>query len=430
MVHKLWKLALLSVAAVITATPQLALAATVREAQWHLGALNISSAQAISRGNSVVVAVVDSGVDASHPDLAGHILAGKSFGAASSLSAQEDTDGHGTAMAGLIAAQGGGENHALGIAPGAMILPLRVGTNAGAGSASSDFDAAAILQAIRWAADNGAKVINISIASGGAVTDDEKSAIAYALSKDAVVVVGAGNADTEAQGIGSLALVPGVVVVNATDRDGTLWSESFTGPQVSLSAPGVDIVSTKPLALGSKSGFTIGSGTSNSTAIVSGAAALIRSKYPDLKAPDVINRLISTADEAGNTGRDNLYGFGRLDIVKSLTASVTHVSANPLGEPVSTAITPATNASKTTPSSGGNPLTPQALAGLVIFGLIIISPVVLVVRARLRKRKLIASAVAAQTQPIYNPLQPQSTAQSPSPTDNQHITPPPSNLPK
>jgi len=345
--------------------------------------------QTISRGDGVVVAVIDSGVEI-HPDLAGQVLTGQGFGSAASLSAQQDVDGHGTAMAGLIAAKGGGENDVLGIAPGSKILPLRVSsTSVAYGDVNTD--GAAIVAAIRWAADHGATVINISLAASGSATDEQKAAIAYALSKDVVVIVGAGNSDTGQTSLGKLALVPGVIVVGATDRSGLLWSGSITGPEVTLTAPGVQIVSTASRAAGSKSGFTIGDGTSNSTAIVSGAAALIRAKYPTLKAPDVINRLITTADDAGPTGRDSQYGYGRLNIQRALTADVAHVERNPLlPAETATPTTPHTPASAS--STGGNPLTGKALLGLIVFGLLLLSPIVLIVRRRLRAKKLMHAA--------------------------------------
>src|SRR5258705_3264553 len=106
-----------------TALPR---AETVREAQWYLDAVHVTQAQSVSRGQGVIVAVIDSGVDAGHPDLAGAVLPGMSFGAPGSQAGRTDPDGHGTKMAGIIAARGGGPNNALGIAPAASILPIAV----------------------------------------------------------------------------------------------------------------------------------------------------------------------------------------------------------------------------------------------------------------------------------------------------------------
>lgn len=408
------RLVLGAIAVLLAATP--VLAETVRQAQWHLDALNITAVQNITRGNGVTVAVIDTGVEV-HPDLAGHVLPGKGFGASASLDPHDDLGGHGTAMAGLIAAQGGGENHALGIAPGVQILPLRVSNTKKEGDIPPEVsDAHVVPEAIRYAVDNGAKVINISLAADGPATDEETSAIAYAQSKDVVVVAGIGN-DSVNFSAGHYALVPGVVVVSGTDRNDEIWEHSVVGPEVSIAAPAKDIVTTASRASGNASGYFIGSGTSQSTAIVSGAVALIRSKYPELKAPDVINRLITTARDIGKPGRDNLFGFGELDILKALTASVSHVDKNPLG----TAVAPQTSTenNQTTKtndagSPGGNPLTLQAIAGFVILGLLFISPFYLIIRRRMRAKKLAQRQQYPPTMP-QPPTPPSQPPQPPTP---------------
>ncbi|WP_203660771.1 S8 family serine peptidase [Actinocatenispora rupis] len=310
----------------VLAVPGPALAIDVRAGQWQLDALHIDRAQQLSRGSGVTVAVVDSGVDASHPDLSGQILSGTAIGGGKGGANDGRTDaaGHGTHMAGDIAAKGGGREHALGIAPGAKILPVRVFSTGTA-------EPSDIAAGIRWAVDHHARIVNVSLSANGTAPSGLVDAIGYAMRKGAVVVAGAGNLSNGQDGVGYPANVPGVVAVSGTTRGGAFWSGSVGGPPVALAAPADGVVSTGSKAAGNRTGYTRDEGTSDAAAFVSGAAALVWSKYPSLSAPDVIERLIRTADDAGPSGRDTQYGFGRLDVVKALTAKgIPHVGRNPL----------------------------------------------------------------------------------------------------
>ncbi len=309
----------LTAAAAMVLTPLPAHAATVREAQWFLDAVHAPGAQNISRGNGVKVCVLDSGVDATHPDLAGAVLPGKSFGESASADARSDSKGHGTAMAGLIAARGGGDNNALGIAPGASILPV-------AGPAS---DYASIADAIKYCVDNGAKVLNFSGGRPGAIAQDEKDAIAYAIDHDVVVVTAMGNKGQISEPNG-FALLPGVIAVTGTMQSDASWPDSWTNDSAVLSAPAIT-VSTFPKSKFS-SGFGNGFGTSDSAAIVSGTAALVRAKFPNLNAANVINRLIKSSTDLGEPGRDATFGYGLVNSELALTMDIAEVAKNPLGE--------------------------------------------------------------------------------------------------
>jgi type VII secretion-associated serine protease mycosin len=360
---------------------------TIRQMSWHLRALRIDQVHKITKGNGVVVAVVDSGVEATHPDLRGQVLRGAAFGAAAASGPTADADGHGTGMAGSIAAKGGGENHALGIAPGAKILPVKVFTKRSFSTQSEDV----VVDGIRWAADHGAQVINISLCIGSEPTQGVRDAVAYALSKDAVVVAGSGNRPAGNQDVCSPADIPGVIAVGATDRSGRLWSGSVTGPALALTAPGVEIIGLGSRLSGNTSGYASGTGTSEATALVSGAAALIRARYPNLKAPDVINRLIATADDAGPSGRDEQYGFGRLDILGALTAQVPGVATNPLGGP---AASPSpTRAVAADDDTSGPPVAGLALLGTLVLGIPILI-IMVGVAARRRQRRLATAGPA------------------------------------
>ena len=275
----------------------------------------------VSRGDGVVVAVVDSGVDPSHPDLGDVVLPGRSF--AGDPDAHVDRDGHGTAMAGLIAARGGGPNNALGIAPGARILPVKIPLES-TGPASGD--------AIRWATDNGARIINLSIGrKGGALRPEETQAVAYALDHDVVVVASGGNVSTGAEG-NAFAAIPGVIGVGGTTRDNRHFEGSNAGSFVAVSAPADDVISTFPRSV-LQTGFGSADGSSNSSAIVSGVAALIRSRYPDLNAANVVNRILASSVDRGAPGRDPEFGFGTVDAERALTMDIPQVAENPLGGP-------------------------------------------------------------------------------------------------
>lgn len=286
------------------ATP--ARADRVRDLQWHLDFLNVSEAHKISKGRGVTVAVIDSGVDARHPDFAGAVLPGVDL-VDDTDTGHTDLTGHGTAMAGLIAARGRGRG-ALGIAPEAKILPVR--------EQSFSYSGSQMIDGIYWAIENNADVI--CIAAGGNHSTDLEAAIAAALQADIVVVAAAGNRP-ESTRVEWPAAYPGVIAAAGVDRNGNHAEVSVTGPEVVLAAPAVDIVSPNTTR---ESDYGKGTGTSNSTAIIAGAAALVRAKYPELSAAEVVHRLTATAIDKGPPGRDEQYGYGVLNLVAALTADV------------------------------------------------------------------------------------------------------------
>jgi type VII secretion-associated serine protease mycosin len=298
-----------------------AAADTYRDQQWHLKFLEVAAAHRISTGSGVTVGVVDSGVKADHPDLVGSVLSGADT-TGNGGNGHQDNDGHGTAMAALIAGHGHGSGNAdgvLGISPGVKIYPVRDKVTAGG---RSDDVAAGILAAVA----GGAKVISISQVTGA--VPSLQQAIQAAIAADAVVVAGSGNKPDQFF-FGYPAAYPGVVAVGATGRDGNLDPVTVTGKEMMLVAPGEDIVSAS-----NSGGYVIGTGTSNSTAIVAGAAALVRSKYPKLSAKEVVHRLTATATDKGAPGRDPEYGYGVLNLVAALQADVKPESpaASPSGD--------------------------------------------------------------------------------------------------
>jgi type VII secretion-associated serine protease mycosin len=325
-----------------------ALADQVRDKQWHLSYLKVAEAHKMSTGKGVTVAVIDTGV-ASHPDLSGSVLKGIDY-VSPGGTGQSDVDGHGTGMAGLIAAHGSGQSGAQGIAPDAKILPIRI--------LKSGPRAAEVGRAIQWAVDHGADVINLSI--GGGVDPATLDALAAAAKANVVVVAGAGN-KPDAFGVTAPAFVPSVIAVTAVDRQGKLDPISATGPEVDLAAPGTDIETTRL-----NSGYREGTGTSDASAIVAGAAALVRSKYPDLSATEIMDRLESTADDKGTPGLDNQYGHGVVNLVAALSAPAG--SAQPSAGPSATTASPAPTADSSAGSGAAPNNEPASSNGLLVFG--------------------------------------------------------------
>ncbi|WP_251060090.1 type VII secretion-associated serine protease mycosin [Streptomyces sp. ISL-100] len=289
----------------------------VRDQQWVLDVFGMQDVWAESKGEGVTVAVVDSGVDASHPDLAGQVLEGRDFTGGGN--AHEDEFGHGTGMASIIAAHGHGANNAsgmMGFAPKAKILPLRTMQSQDGKNADETWAAA-----VRYAVDKGVKVINLSFSNdGGKTLSVGREAIAYAQARDVVVVAGAGNDGSIA--IDDPAALPGVVAVGAVDKKANRWNVSNTGKGLTLMAPGVENLSANSTR---SQGYSLSDGTSNATAYVSATAALVRAKYPDLTAGQVINRLIKSTTFAHHKGLkapDEDYGYGIVSPYKALTMDI------------------------------------------------------------------------------------------------------------
>jgi len=354
MIRKVARLALVAVVGSSTSlygSP--ALADEWRDRQWHLDYLKVEQVHRLSTGSGVTVAVIDSGV-ADHKDLAGSVMPGIDF-VKSGGDGRTDLTGHGTSMAGLIAAHGADGRGALGVAPEAKILPVRV---LGSGRRKVDYG-----PALEYAISKGAKVINMSL--GGSVNPSTIRAINAAKEADVVLVAAAGN-KPEDRGVIAPAFVDGIVAVGATDRSGKLAKVSVTGPAIDLTAPGDDMTTTT-----TKNRYAFEqSGTSDAAAIVSGAAALLRSKYPEMSAEDVVRRLQETATDKGAPGVDPEYGHGIVNLVAALSDETTPAgqSSAPITQPATPAPTTAA-APDTEPAGSSTPLiaggmTIAALAGV------------------------------------------------------------------
>lgn len=357
-------------ALLLSAAPT-ALAASIREQQWPLPAFGVQKVWQKSTGKGVTVAVVDTGVDGSLPDLKGQVLKGKDF-TGDDGDGRTDTNGHGSGLASVIAGHGhgsGGDEGVMGLAPDAKILPVRYLEKGHEEGASWD-------RAVRWAVDHGADVINIS--QGGGEILSEKMAIKYALKNDVVVVAASGNDGTKHKRYP--AAYPGVVAVGGLDDTGHVWDDSSWGSQTTFIAPAVDIPVADPTA---ESGYSLADGTSVAAAYVSAAAALVRSKYPDLSQGQVINRLVETAKPLHLPGGevpelpDEKFGYGVIRPNRALNPDVPNgPKAGPLEQPASesskAASSPADEQSASDEKSSSSSTLVYVLVGLGVLVMLMI----------------------------------------------------------
>ncbi|MFB6622309.1 type VII secretion-associated serine protease mycosin [Streptomyces sp. NPDC056374] len=334
----------------------------LRDRQWQLTTMGAEEIWQLSKGEGVTVAVIDSGVDKNNPDLRGQVLKGKDFYPAKPGDESTDFDGHGTSMAGHIAGTGerDGGNGAFGLAPGTKILPIRVPSGDDDGQSQADADAEfnrILPDAIRFAVDSGAKVINISIAvetSSPQVT----SAVKYALDKNALIFAGVGNDGQKANKLMYPAATPGVVGVGAIDKKLTRIPMSQFGPQVDVVAPGQDTFA----ACGMGNGTCASSGTSNATALASAAAALIWSKHPDWTNNQVLKVMLNTiAAPTEGDKRNDYIGYGA---IRPLRALKTPGDPGPADvRPIDDLDATASEPPSADPSAGASSAAPSASSG-------------------------------------------------------------------
>ncbi len=312
---------LAAVALLATATAAPAAADTIRDRQWGLLALRAEEAWGTTRGDGVTVAVLDTGVDESHPDLSGQVLAGTDLIGMGAGPGDRAWARHGTAMASIIAGHGHGPSRSqgvLGIAPQARILPVRVILEEGdPGRAKArESKGGALAEGIRWAVDHGADVINLSLGDDSDSAHHEAGedeAVQYALSKGVVVVASAGNGGESGDRVSYPAAYPGVIAVTAVDRRGRKAKFSTRNWYATVSAPGVDVVIADP-----DRSYYEGWGTSAAAAFVSGAAALVKAAHPDLSPAQVKKLLEDTASDSPAGGRDDARGHGMVDPAAAL----------------------------------------------------------------------------------------------------------------
>ncbi len=319
-----------------------------RDKQYWLTESGITKAWEVSKGANVKVAVIDSGVDGTHPDLAGVLAGGVDVSGAGSPDGRQSIGAkpeHGTLVATMLAGRGHqpagaspsagpgaragstvGPDGIVGVAPEAQLLS--VSTWLGSANPGGKSDQDQIPEAVRWAVDNGARVINISLGSTSPQWPQSwDAAFLYAEQKDVVIVAAAGNRVGGNVQVGAPATIPGVLTVAGLDRKGRASVDSSSqGISIGVAAPAENLAGGLPAG-----SYAEWAGTSGATPIVAGVAALIRSEWPDMSASQVINRIVSTAKDAGATGKDPLYGFGVLNAEAALKADVPETKVNPLG---------------------------------------------------------------------------------------------------
>jgi serine protease len=284
-----------------------------RSDQAYLSTIRMPQAWDLSKSaGSQTVAVLDTGVDGGHPELSGRVYTG--YNAINPKASANDDEGHGTMVAGIIAANTNNARGIAGVAWNAKILPVKVLDSEGNGSDSW------VVAGINWAVAHGARVINMSL-SGPSYNPVMHAAVKNAVAKGVMVVAAAGNNYSSSPRYP--AAFPETISVGATDNNGVLTTFSSWGDSVDISAPGWNILSTGPRAL-TDAGYLPywgGSGTSFSAPMVAAVAAMMRNKYPSWTPAQVEARLEATSRDAGPHGRDPFYGAGVLDATEALGGS-------------------------------------------------------------------------------------------------------------
>lgn len=273
-----------------------------------------------NKGLNVPVAIIDSGIDYSHPDLGGCLGAGckvaGGYDFVNNDADPKDDNGHGTHVAGTVAARDN-ETGVVGVAPEAKLYGLKVLNASGSGSFSD------VIKAVEWVVDNGIKVTNNSYGSSGDPGTLVRAAFDNSYSAGVLHIAAAGNSGNCAgknDSVGYPAKYASVVAVAATNQSDTRACFSSTGPAVEISAPGVGINSTR-----SGGGYVVYSGTSMASPHVAGVAALLINTVESPSNSEIRSLLASTAQDLGATGRDPLYGYGLVNAA----AAVAAVSSSP-----------------------------------------------------------------------------------------------------
>ena len=271
--------------------------------EWHMSTIQAPSAWDIATGSGITIAILDGGVESSHPDLAAHIVPGWNFYDNNSNTA--DVNGHGTKVAGVAGAIGNNSAGVTGAAWNAKIMPMRISDPAGYLTYYS-----IVANSLIWAADHGARVANISYGVENVAT--VQNAAQYMRNKGGVVVTAGGNAGT----YDASANTSTMITVAATDSAEQRASWSTYGPPIDVAAPGVGIWTTSV-------GGTYGAfnGTSFSSPLTAGVVALMLSANPALQPAQVDAILTSTADDLGTPGRDDYYGYGRINAYRAVAAA-------------------------------------------------------------------------------------------------------------
>ena len=303
-----------------------------RASEYWLDGARIREAWQTTRGKGVTIAVIDTGIG-KVPETFGEAVVGgtdvSGTGTPDGRTPLGALDGnHGSWVASLAAGRGAADGTGMiGVAPEANLLSISVGFGAAAAVPFTE----QVAKGMRWAVDNGADIINLSFTTNTLDWDASwDDAFLYAFEHDVVVVVAAGNRGSGTSIIGAPATIPGVLTVGGVDQTGTASVEASTqGITIGISAPSEGL-----LGMSADGKLASWRGTSGAAPIVAGIAALIRSAHPDLKADDVINRIIKTAIPVDGAikPQDPLYGYGLVDAAAAINAVLPSVDKNPMGD--------------------------------------------------------------------------------------------------
>lgn len=304
----------------------------VRASEYWLDGARIREAWQTTRGEGVTIAVIDTGIGKVPQTFGEAVVGGTDVSGAGSSDGRTPlgaVDGdHGSWVASLAAGRGAPDGTGMiGVAPEADLLSISVGFGAAAAVPFTE----QVAKGMRWAVDHGADIINLSFTTNTLDWDESwDDAFLYAFEHDVVVVVAAGNRGSGTNIIGAPATIPGVLTVGGVDQTGTASVEASTqGITIGISAPSEGL-----LGVSADGEVVSWRGTSGAAPIVAGIAALIRSAHPDIKAIDVINRIIKTAMPVPDAIRpqDPLYGYGLVDAEAAISANIPTVSENPMGD--------------------------------------------------------------------------------------------------
>jgi type VII secretion-associated serine protease mycosin len=313
----------------ILSMSQAATADSIRDRQYWLDQFGFTGAWDSSKGEGVKVAVIDTGIDATHPSLRGSVVGGtdvSGLGSSDGLTLVGESNYHGTMVASILAGRGSFEDESSGVigtAPKAQLLSVSMAF----GVSGLDTDSQ-IAKGIIWAVDNGAKVINLSLTRNSVSWPKSwDEAFLYAFENDVVIVAAVGNLADGTERVSAPATIPGVIAVAGVDRElNPSALSSVKGFTIGVTAPSEDLVAAYP---GGE--YRLWSGTSAAAPIVSGLVAMIRSMYPEMDSANVVNRVIQSARKVGFEGYSNSFGHGIIDAESALMAEIPDVSENPLG---------------------------------------------------------------------------------------------------
>jgi type VII secretion-associated serine protease mycosin len=346
------------------------------EPPWAQQRQGLDRLSGVADGAGVLVAVIDSGVDATHPQLAGAVVAGLDL-LDTGGDGRLDCVGHGTAVASIIAGRPRSGTALRGVAPAAGILPVRVSERLDEETGGRAAPLAEVASAVRRAAERGARVINLSLTTD---RDDQalRDAVRYARARDVVVVAAAGNRHDSGNPLPYPAAYEGVVGVGAVQQDGSRVGTSQTGPHVDLVAPGADVT-----AAARGGGYARYTGTSFAAAFVAGAAALVRQYYPTMTADEVVHRLIATADPLDPAPTSG-FGAGLVNPYRAVTASLEEKPAAAAGAVTRRPPDPAARRAARAAARDRRLAYGMALGGAVAVGLLLLTASAL---PRLRRRQ-------------------------------------------